>query len=138
MLLQQGYMFTSLISHEKLIEERKADYYLALNKAQSSWKTKSEDIFPWLVYFLEIVKSQANNALALIESESIENLLSEKQLALWQWIQNRNEAEFARKDAVKALGFAQRTIEASIKKLVELKRLEKIGQGRATRYRMRQ
>ena len=106
MLLQQGYMFTSLISHEKLIEERKADYYLALNKAQSSWKTKSEDIFPWLIYFLEIVKSQANNALALIESENIESLLSEKQLALWQWIQNRNEAEFARRDAVKALGFA--------------------------------
>ena len=32
------------------------------------------------------------------------------------------------------LGFLKRTIEASIKKLVDLKRLEKIGQGRATRY----
>jgi len=136
LLLQQGYMFTALVSHEKQIEERKADYYLALNKAQSSWKTNSEDIFPWLIYFLEIVKSQATEALALIEGDRIEHLLSEKQLALWQWAQARNEPEFSRKDAVKALGFPQRTVEASIKKLVELKRFVRIGEGRATRYRL--
>ncbi len=134
LLLQHGYMFTALVSHEKLIEARKADYYLALNKAQSSWKTENEDIFPWLLYFLEIVRSQATHALELIERSRIENLLSEKQLALWQWIQKRKEPEFSRKHAVEALGFPQRTIEASIKKLVDLKRLEKIGQGRATRY----
>ncbi len=128
-------MFTSLVSHEKLIEERKADYYLALNKAQSSWKTNQEDLFPWLVYFLEIVKSQATDALALIEDDRIENLLSEKQLALWQWVQTRNETEFARKDAVEALKFPRRTVEAIIKRLVELNRLEKIGLGRGTRYR---
>ena len=46
LLLQQGYMFTALVSHEKLIEDRKADYYLALNKAQSSWKSKKENVFP--------------------------------------------------------------------------------------------
>ena len=134
LLIRHGYKFTALVSHEKLIEARKAEYYLALNKAQSSWKTENEDIFPWLLYFLEIIKSQAIDALALIEGERIENLLSKKQLALWQWIQKRNKKEFGRKDAVEALGFPQRTIEASIKKLVELKRLEKIGQGRATRY----
>lgn len=137
LLLQQGYMFTALVSHEKLIEDRKADYYLALNKAQSSWKSRKEDIFPWLIYFLEIVKSQATDALALIQEDRIENLLSEKQLALWQWAQARSEPEFSRKDAIEALQFPARTVEASIKKLVELKRLEKVGQGRATRYRQK-
>ncbi len=136
LLLQQGYAFTALVSHEKLIEERKTDYYLALNKAQSSWKKKKEDIYPWLIYFLEIVKSQATSALNLIQEDRIENLLSEKQLALWQWAQARNEPEFSRKNAVEALGFPQRTVEAIIKKLVELKRLQKIGEGRGTRYRV--
>jgi len=135
LLLQQGYMFTALVSHEKLIEDRKADYYLALNQAQSSWKSENEDIFPWLIYFLEIVKTQATVALALIREDQIENLLSEKQLALWQWVQARNEPEFSRKDAIEALGFPPRTVEAIIKKLVGLKRLERIGQGRGTRYR---
>ena len=136
LLLQQGYRFTALVSHERLIEARKADYYLALNKTQSSWKSDNEDVFPWLVYFLEIVQTQAKEALALIREDRIENLLSEKQLALWEWAQTRTEPTFSRKDAVTALGFPPRTIEASIKKLVDLKRLQKVGQGRATRYRI--
>ena len=100
LLLQHGYMFTALVSHEKLIEQRKADYYLALSQAQSSWKSSEEDIYPWLVYFLGIVRSQATGALALMAKDRIENLLSEKQLALWQWAQARNAPEFSRKDAI--------------------------------------
>jgi Fic family protein len=136
LLLQHGYDFTALVSHEKLIEERKADYYLALNRAQSSWKTDSEDIYPWLIYFLEIVKAQAVKALDLIGKDNIETLLSEKQLMLWQWAQTRNAPEFSRKDAVEALGFPPRTVEAIIKKLLGLKRLERAGEGRGTRYRI--
>ena len=136
LLLQHGYDFTALVSHEKLIEARKADYYLALNRAQGSWKSKKEDITPWLSYFLSIVKAQADQAVALIEEDSVESLLSEKQLALWQWAQARNEPTFSRKDAVEALEFPPRTVEASIKKLLELKRLERIGEGRSTRYKV--
>jgi Fic family protein len=136
LLLQQGYMFTGLVSHEKSIEERKADYYLALNKSQSSWKSEREDLYPWLSYFLGIVKAQADAALAIIQDDRIEDLLSEKQLALWQWAQRRNEPIFGRKDAIEALGFPARTVEATIKKLVDMKRLERLGQGRATRYRV--
>ena len=47
MLLQQGYLFTQIVSHERIIEANKVDYYLALNKTQSTWKTDSEDITPW-------------------------------------------------------------------------------------------
>lgn len=136
MLLRNGYLFTTLVSHEKLIEERKADYYLALSKAQASWKKKKEDIYPWLIYFLEIIRLQATGALALIEEDRIENLLTEKQLTLWQWAQARNEAAFSRKDAIEALGFPPRTVEAIIRKLVDLGRLERLGEGRGTRYRV--
>lgn len=137
LLLQQGYMFTALVSHEKLIEERKADYYLALRQAQSSWKKKTEDIYSWLIFFLEIVRSQATGALTVVQEDRVENLLSEKQLALWQWAQTRNAPEFSRKNAIEALGFPPRTVEAIIKKLVDLKRLERIGEGRGTRYRLK-
>lgn len=136
LLLRAGYMFTGLVSHEKLIEQRKAEYYLTLNKTQSSWKTDAEDIYPWMTYFLEIVKAQAKAALTIIQEDQTEHLLSEKQLALWQWLQTRNEPAFSRKDAIEALGFPARTIEATIKKLFEMKRLERIGEGRGTRYRV--
>lgn len=75
-------------------------------------------------------------ALELIDEDRIEHRLSEKQNALWQWAQARNQVEFSRKDAVEALGFPPRTVEAIVKKLVDLKRLERLGTGRATRYRV--
>lgn len=136
LMLQQGYMFTGLVSHEKLIEARNADYYLALNKAQSSWKSDKENVYPWLSYFLSIVAQQANDAMAILEQDQIEHLLSEKQLALWQWINKRVEPEFSRKDVIDGLGFPARTTESAIKKLLDLKKLERVGEGRATRYRM--
>jgi len=135
LLLQNGYAFTQVVSHERIIESNKVDYYLALNKTQGTWKTDKENIAPWLLYFLDIMKRQSAQALKIIEGDNIEYLLSEKQLQLWKWAIDY-DGEFGRKDAVAALLFPERTVESIIKKLVDLKRLERIGEGRAIRYRM--
>jgi Fic family protein len=135
MLLQEGYLFTSIVSHEKIIEANKVDYYLALNKTQASWKTKREDISPWLLFFLDVIKAQSDQALKIIEGDNIEYLLSQKQLEFWHWILENPDNEFNRRDAVKALEFPERTVESIIKKLTDLKRLERRGKGPATRYK---
>lgn len=134
MLLQQGYNFTSLVSHEKLVEQAKADYYLALNKTQKTWKSDKEDLSPWLLFIFDIFHQQALEAQALLESDQFEYLLSEKQLAFWQWV--KTEGEFSRKTAIEALGFAPRTVEDMTKKLLDMKKLERLGMGRGTRYRV--
>lgn len=135
MLLQHGYSFTALVSHERIIEANKADYYLALNKTQNTWKSEREDIVPWLVFFLRVVREQSKQALKIIEGDDIEYLLSTKQLSLWQWAVAK-EREFNRGDAVTALQLPARTVESIIKKLLDLKRLERLGQGKATRYKV--
>ena len=134
MLLQQGYAFTQLVSHESIIEANKVDYYLALTKTQATWKTAHEDITPWLLFFLNVVRQQSQGALQILEGHHTESLLSEKQLAFWRWA-SRTEGTFSRKNAVEALGFPERTIEAMVQKFLNLKKLERLGQGRATRYR---
>lgn len=134
MLLQQGYHFTSLVSHEKLVEQSKADYYLALNKTQKTWKSDEEDLSPWLLFIFDIFHKQAIEAQTLLESDQFEYLLSEKQLQFWQWTQQ--QGEFSRKTAIDALGFAPRTVEDMTKKLLDMRKLERLGQGRATRYRV--
>jgi len=134
MLLQNGYEFASLVSHERLIEESKADYYLALNKTQKTWKTAQEDTTPWLHYIFEIFRQQAREAQRILEGDQFEYLLSEKQLVFWQWA--GTQAEFSRKDAMEALGFPARTVEGIIKKFRDMKKLKRLGQGRATRYRV--
>lgn len=134
MLLQQGYNFTSLVSHEKLVEQSKADYYLALNKTQKTWKSSEEDLSPWLLFIFDIFHQQAIEAQTLLESDQFEYLLSEKQLQFWEWAKQQDE--FSRKTAIDALGFAPRTVEDITKKLLNMKKLERLGQGRATRYRV--
>jgi Fic family protein len=134
MLLQERYLFTSIVSHEKIIEAQKIDYYLALNKTQSTWKTEHEDISAWLLFFLKVVQAQSTQALKIMEGDTIEYLLSEKQLLFWRWVNEKSMVEFTRKDAVQVLGFPERTVESIIKKLVGMKRLKRLGQGRATRY----
>jgi len=136
MLLQNGYSFAALVSHEKLIEETKAEYYLALSRTQRAWKSGDEDMAAWLVYIFDIFLKQARAAALLLESDQIEYLLSEKQLALWKWAQGLASREFSRGDAVRALGFAPRTVEQVIRKLVDMKKVERVGRGRGTRYRV--
>jgi len=137
MLLQNGYKFTTLVSHEKLIEETKAEYYLALNKTQRTWKTDNEDVTPWLLYIFDVFLKQARAAQSLLEQDQFEYILSEKQLVFWQWAQSIDGQEFSRANAIDALNFPPRTVEQIIKKFLDMKKLEKLGQGRATRYRVR-
>ncbi|MDM8335300.1 hypothetical protein QUS22_02735 [Wolbachia pipientis] len=47
--------------------------------------------------------------------ENTEHLLSQKQLLLWEWAFGLTGKEFSRKDAIEALGFPSRTVEAIIK-----------------------
>ena len=136
MLLQHGYAFSTLVSHERLIEASKADYYLALNKAQRTWKSAQEDVSSWLRYLFDVFLKQAKAAQAILESDQFEYLLSEKQLDFWTWAQSLERNVFNRGDAIKALGFPPRTVEQIMKKFLDMKKLEKLGLGRATRYRV--
>lgn len=134
MLLQNGYDFTPFVSHEKIIEENKADYYLALNKTQKTWKDDNEDLEHWLLFFLNTIEKQSHKALEIMEGDNIDYLLSEKQLRILEWGRGAVLTKFSRKDVIDALGMPPRTVEESIKRLVEYKKLEKLCQGRATRY----
>ena len=133
LLLHQGYEYMAYASHEKLIEDLKPDYYLALRSSQKTFKGDHENILPWLEFFLAIVLKQSNQAIALLGQENIEKILSTKQLAVWLYIQR--VAEASPKDIAENTHIARPTINQCINSLLRLKRIERIGQGRSTRYR---
>lgn len=133
LLLKEGYHYVPYISHEKLIEDNKTDYYLALRKSQRTFKTKHEDITPWLDFFLSMVLEQSKMAVGLLSEENIEKILSQKQRAVWEYIQTVKDAspgEIAEKTKV-----VRATVSQAIDKLLRLKKIERIGLGRSTRYR---
>jgi Fic family protein len=133
LLLQAGYAYVPYVSHEKLIEDNKADYYLALRKSQKTFHTSHEDITAWLEYFLTISLEQAKQAIELLSQENIERLLSPKQLIVWRYFETTVEATPG--DVAKATGVARPTVSQALDVLMRLKKIERVGQGRTTRYR---
>ena len=133
LLLKSGYLYMPYVSHEKLIEDNKPDYYMALRKSQKTFKTSHELIEPWLDFFLEILFQQSKMAILLLSQENIEKILSVKQLAVWKYLQTIQEAtpmEIAQKTKI-----SRPTVNQILDKLIRLKKIERLGQGRSTRYR---
>lgn len=153
LLLKKGYEYMPYMSHEKLVEDNKPEYYVALRRSQKTFlsadspskalasagalakedKTKHEDITSWLDFFLTIFLKQSEMAVELLSKENIEKLLSTKQLAVWQYLQQVEETTTG--EIIKKTKIARPTVKQALDKLLRLKKIERIGLGRSTRYR---
>jgi len=133
LLLKEGYAFVPYVSHEKLVEDNKNTYYLALVKSQKTFGKKTENIFPWLNFFLDILLEQSEMAIKLLESEDVEKLFSPKQKEVWTYLQK--VPEVSPLEICRDTNIARPTVLQALKRLATLKKIERIGMGRATRYR---
>lgn len=134
LLLKEGYLYMPYVSHEKLIEDNKPDYYLTLRTSQKTFGTEHEDINPWLVFFLKIIFKQSETAVDLLSAENIEKTLSRNQLAAWQYLQKVTEA--TPREIAKNAGIARPTVNQIMDKFIRLKKVERLGLGRSSRYRI--
>jgi Fic family protein len=133
LLLRAGYAYTSYVSHEKIIEDNKAEYYIALRKSQVTFGTDSESVVVWLEFFFSVLLTQAKQAVALLGGEDIEKLLSPQQLKVWAYL---TEAHEATPGVISdATGVARATVSQALDRLLAMKKVERIGQGSTTRYR---
>ena len=136
LLLQSNYDFIPYISHEKIIEENKEEYYNVLNTVQKTWKSDKEDISVWVLFFLEVVKKQAKKAVELIEkAEDMELILSEKQFKVWECLSSNSEPLSIGEVETK-IKISRETIKQSLQKLLKMEKIQKMGEGRGTRYRI--
>ncbi len=133
LLLQAGYLYMPYVSHEKLVEDNKPDYYIALRRSQKTMGTEKENITGWLNFFLDIVLKQSQMAVELLSKENIEKILSEKQLIVWQYIEKAKEVKTG--DIIKNTNIARPTVKQALDALLKLKKIERIGLGRSARYR---
>jgi Fic family protein len=133
LLLKAGYAYVPYVSHESLIEDNKADYYLSLRKSQKTLGTNREDIEAWLKFFLTSLLEQARQAIELLSQENIEKLLSPKQLLVWHFFDSSNEASPLQ--IAQATSVARPTVSQALEVLLRLKKIDRLGQGRTTRYR---
>lgn len=133
LLMQAGYAYMPYVSHEKLIEDNKPDYYMALRTSQRTFHTDKESVIPWLEFFLGVVHAQSRQAIALLSGEAIESLLSPIQLKVWEYMQQTGEV--TPRELSEVLDIKRPTINQVLNKLISLGKIERIGLGRATRYK---
>lgn len=133
LLLQAGYLYIPYVSHEKLVEDNKPDYYIALRRSQKTLGTKKENIADWLDFFLRLVLKQSQMAVELLSKENIEKILSEKQLIVWHCIETVKEISTGK--IMKSTKVTRPTIKQALEVLLRLKKIERVGLGRSARYR---
>lgn len=132
LMLQQWYDFMPFVSHEKIVEQKKLEYYKALNKTQVSRKTEAEDITPWIEFFFGVVKEQLDKALLLNTEQYIENQLSPLQAKVWDLLQEYQT--ITRKEIFEKTWLSYSTIGQVLRKLIDMKLIHKKGSRRGTVY----
>ena len=133
MLLQQGYAFVPYVSLEEIIENRQSEYYISLRQTQKNHKTDNENIEPWLLFFLDCVFAQTKQALKLLEGNDPIKLLSEIQKKIYDHFVSDGEASVS--EIQRATDISLSTVKQALSRLIERNLIERLGQGRATRYK---
>lgn len=132
LLLRAGYAFTPYVSHERIIERRKDDYYVALRRSQMTFGGEKESLGPWVEFFLAVVREQAEKAVGLMEKNRIEEVLTGKQLAVLNAVQESKGVSAG--EITRLTGVARPTVNQALEKLLGLKKIKKVGMGRGTAY----
>lgn len=133
MLLQQGYEFVPYVSLEEIIENRQSEYYISLRQTQKNHKTDDENIEPWLLFFLDCVLVQIKQALKLLDGRDPIKLLSEIQKQIYNHFLSGSELSVSGIHNATRISLA--TVKQALSRLTEHGLIERLGQGRATRYK---
>lgn len=132
LLLRAGYRYVPYSSLERIIEDSKDEYYLALRRAQATLDGDESQLMDWLTFFVRALHRQKGVLERKIEQERLMAPLaplSEKLLAI--------VAEHGRVTVREAEALTQanrNTIKDHLSKLVDAGRLVRRGRSRGTWY----
>ncbi len=148
LLMQQGYSYVPYSSMERVIEEHKDAYYLALRRGQgelektapatspsAASETWSGGMKDWIVFFLRSMQRQKASLETKLANELLLTRLPRLSQQLIELIKGRGPTSVA--EAVTATGANRNTVKAHFRTLVAEGQLVSDGAGRGVRYRMK-
>lgn len=144
LLLQCGYGYVSYSSFERVIEENKDSYYLALRRGQAELedtntktknKTKPGGVNDWLLFFLRSMQKQKIALEAKMTIELAATKMPRLSVQIVELIKSRGSTSLGEATAI--LGANRNTVKVHFRNLVNDGHLEKEGVGRGMRYRIR-
>jgi len=132
LLLRSGYRYAPYSSLERIIEDNKDEYYLALRRAQATLDDDESRLIDWLTFFVRCLHRQRSVLLQKVEQERLMvplAPLSEKLLGIVD-----EHGRVTVRDAVAITKFNRNTIKDHLTKLVAAGRIVRRGRGRGTWY----
>ena len=134
LLLKSGYSYVPYASLERVVEDNKDQYYLALRRAQSTLYTDNGKLNAWILFFLGSLRKQVSVLESKIESEKVIEQLPPLSLEIIQIATQHGRVVV--RDAQRITGANRNTIKAHIAKLVQNGRLQMVGRGKGTWYKL--
>lgn len=132
-LLKQGYAFCMYASHEKMIEDSKERYYVALRQTQSTLTTKP-DLNPWLLYFFRVLERQTQLLKDKLEPKQ-PGTLTKLEQQVFDLIRDHQPATFGFLE--RESGIKKPSLKAILARLKERDVLIMEGQRKSSRYRLK-
>ncbi len=132
-LLKAGYLYVPYSSLERVIEENKDRYYLALRRAQSTLHADNSRLDDWLVFFLQALKTQTEVLSRKLDHEK--DLLEIPKLSQDILAIAREHGRVTVRDACRLTGANRNTVKVHMKGLVRKRLLALEGTGKGAWYR---
>lgn len=132
LLLRLGYDYVPFSSMERVIEENKDQYYLALRSAQTEAPKKSDELVSWITFFLTCMSKQKNTLVSKLKKEK--SLMSLPKLSEQIIIALKDHGKLSLAEIVKLTGANRNTVKAHLFRLVDANQIQKEGKAKGTRY----
>jgi len=132
-LLKAGYLYMPYSSLERVIEENKDRYYLALRRAQSTLYADNARLGDWLMFFLQALKTQTEVLTRKLGREK--ELLEVPKLSQDILAAARQHGRVTVRDICKLTGANRNTVKVHLKGLVQKRLLVLEGTGKGSWYR---
>lgn len=133
-LLQQGYGFCQFSSHEKVIEDSKDQYYIALRQTQASLAGAS-DLNPWFLYFVKVILKQTQYLADKMGSPKT-GALTDKADAVYKLIRKHQPVTIGFLE--RETGYKRVTLKSILKRMQDDGLIWMEGSKKSSRYRLHQ
>ncbi len=132
LLLRAGYAYVPFSSLERVIEDNKDAYYLALRQAQSTLDKDEKKLGEWISFFLRCLARQKEDLEIKLDRERLLDVLSPLSEQLIKIARDHHRLTISTAQTI--TGANRNTLKANLRKLVEKGRLVQHGRGRGTWY----
>ncbi len=132
LMLRAGYAYVPYCSLERIVEDNKESYYLALRRAQATLDVDESRLGDWLTFFADCLVEQVRILDHKVAQERLMEPLAPLSEELIRIV--RQHGKVTVRQAVAVTGASRNTIKVHLRQLVEEGHLVMRGAGRGTWY----